>query len=490
MHRHELSVLNALKEKKKLSLEQLLKESGLGRDEAMWALGNLAAQGFVKMEKEEGAEVRISDEGREYAKNGLPESRLLKRIGERGMRLDEIGNKQDQIGFSWAKKKGLVDVAGDMLKLNDKGKHAAYAGLEAETVLRALEKDERSYKQYRGNAAMKELEQRKLVEVRSSESVGSAEITHQGVLALAKEKQNEEMIEALDRKMIKSRSWADKKFTPYNIKAPVEPAAVAARHPLRRTIDDIRQAYLSLGFTEVSGPIIEPAFWVFDYLFVPQDHPARDVQDTFFLGRPDSLNVEYTGLVDRVKKEHETAWHGEWSRQVAMQAVARTHTTSVSGRYINKITSEINAGKKFEMPIKLFTIGRNLRNETIDPRHIADFYQHDGIVIGRGLTLANLFDILIKLYKGIGIGNLRFKPMYYPFVEPGVQLLGKHGDEWIELGGAGVIRKEITGIERSKINVLAWGPGVERILLVKKKIDSVASLYGSSVGWLREMEGA
>ncbi len=489
MHRHELSVLSALKEKKRLSLDRLLAESGLGRDEALWAIGNLASQGLVKAERSGGYEVRISAEGEGYVKNGLPESLLLKKVGEKGIELSGLGSKEDQIGFSWAKRKGLVEVSGKRLKLTGSGKRAAKEGIGTESVLRALSKNPDSYAQYRDGEATKELEQRKLIEVKSHESVSEIEITHQGVLALAKEKQTEEAIESLDRRMIKSRSWAGKRFTPYNVKAPVEPAVVASRHPLRKTIDEIRQAYVGLGFTEVSGPIIEPAFWVFDYLFVPQDHPARDVQDTFFLGRPKEIQVEDRSLVERVMKEHETAWHGEWSRQVAMQAVARTHTTSVSGRYINKIIGEMNAGKKYELPIKLFTVGRNLRNETIDPKHTADFYQHDGIVIGKGLTLANLFDILIKLYKGMGIGNLRFKPMYYPFVEPGVQLLGKHGDEWVELGGAGIIRKEITGIERSKVNVLAWGPGVERILLVKKEIESIAELYGSSVGWLRKMQG-
>jgi len=102
--------------------------------------------------------------------------------------------------------------------------------------------------------------------------------------------------------LIKTKSWAGKKFTPYKIDAPVENADAAMNHPLRRTINDLREAYVSLGFREVSGPIIEPAFWVFDHLFMPQDHPAREVQDAFFLGRPKELEIKDKALVERIKK--------------------------------------------------------------------------------------------------------------------------------------------------------------------------------------------
>ncbi len=487
MHRHELSVLNALKEPKRLSLSALLDSTGLGRDEAMWAVENLAASKFVTVTKEERYEVKLSGEGEDYAKSELPEQALVKKLGLKPMEIGSLSSKTDQIAFIWAKKKGLVAIEGKMLKLTDAGRKAAKSGLETDKILKRLHKDASAYSDYKGSDALQELEKRGLMETKSKEEVKEIEITQQGVLQIAKERQSDDTIDALDRRMIKNRSWAGKKFKAYNVNAPVEPADVAARHPLRRTIDDIREAYVSLGFQEVSGPIIEPAFRVFDYLFVPQDHPARDVQDTFFLGRPKEFAIGDEKLVERIKREHEKAWRGEWSEKIAMQAVARTHTTSVTGRYIDEIVNKINAGEKYELPVKLFTIGRNLRNETVDPMHTTDFYQHDGIIIGKNLTLSNLFDTLLKLYKTLGMGNLRFKPMYYPFVEPGVQMLGKLDDSWVELGGAGIIRKEITGVERSSINVLAWGPAGERILLVKKKVKNIAELYGSSVGWLRDM---
>ena len=244
-----------------------------------------------------------------------------------------------------------------------------------------------------------------------------------------------------------------------------------------------------MGFAEVSGPIIQPSFWVFDYLFMPQDHPARDEQDTFFVSEPKELDIGDRKVVMRIKGEHERAWHANWEEEFAMQAMPRTHTTSVTGRYVHQMLGAIEKGLKGqELPIKMFTIGRNLRNENIDYKHLADFYQSDGIIIGENLTLANLFDVMIKLFKGVGIEKIRFRPSYYPFVEPGVSVQTEQNGTWLELAGAGILRREVTGISRKKISVLAWGTGVERLLLIRdRKISSIASLYNASAGWLREM---
>lgn len=487
MHRHELSVLSALKGKRALGFEELLAAASLSRDEAMWAIGNLEGQGLVSVKKEGEFEVRLSDEGERYAKGSLPEMELLKKIGSKGMRFGELRGKTDQIGIIWAKKKGLVESAGDALRLTDKGRKAEKEGIETGSVLKAIFEDKNAYSRYRSGEAVKELEQRKLIEIKSRERVSEVEITKRGIDALAQAKQTQEMVESLDRSMIASRSWAGKRFKPYNVAAGVEPANVATRNTVRRIINELRSAYVGLGFSEVSGPIVEPAFWVFDYLFVPQDHPARDVQDTFFLSRPKELPVHDESLVSRIRREHEKAWHGEWSKEFASKAILRTHTTSVTGRFISSTVDAMMKKKRgYELPIKLFTVGRVFRNENLDYKHLADFYMTDGIVIGKNLTLAHLFDILTRIYSSVGV-RIRFKPAYFPFVEPGVEVHVEQNGKWLELGGAGIIRKEVTGVERKSISVLAWGLGVERIGLVKdSSIESIVSMYNSSAGWLRE----
>lgn len=486
MHRHELAVLSALKEAKKLSFDELLDKAAVGKDEALWAVANLVQMGFVKAKREGVYEIKINPEGEAYAKRALPEMSLLKKVGARGAELDSLKNKEDQIGLSWAKRKGLVEISGKVLKLTDAGKKASKAGMETDSVLKDLYKNKNAYEKYRETQAARELEQRKLIEVKFRESTNDIEITQQGVLALAKEKQSEELVGSLDRSMIKNRTWSGKKFKPYNVDAPVEPAEAASRHSIRRIVNELKEAYVSLGFTEVSGPVIEPAFWVFDYLFVPQDHPARDVQDTFFLSRPRELPVQDKKIVRRIKQEHEKAWHDEWSEQLASRAILRTHMTSVTGRYINStVGAMIEKQRGFEPPIKFFSAGRVFRNENLDYKHLTDFYMTDGIIVGKDLTLAHLFGVLTRIYSSVGV-KIRFKPAYFPFVEPGVEVHVLQHGEWLELGGAGIIRKEVTGVERKNISVLAWGLGVERIALVKdSSVDSIVSLYNSSAGALR-----
>jgi phenylalanyl-tRNA synthetase alpha chain len=485
LHKYEIAILRALKKGDRLSLREVMDGTKLGKDEVLWALQNLSAKGFVDVRKELSEEASLSPEGNEYAERGLPERALARRLVSGPVPIADL--KGEQIGFMWAKKKGLVTIDKGLVRLTEKGRRAE-GGSEEERILKELQSDRECYRKYRDTDAVSEFRKRGLLEIRSREEVSGIGITEKGVRAVAGgAPDGSDSIERVERSVIRNRLWVGKKFREYNVGAPVEPEDAAMKHPLRRTIDEIKDAYLSMGFREVSGPVIEPSFWVFDHLFMPQDHPARDVQDTFFLSEPGTLPVEDKELVGRIRKAHEEAWHIGWSEEIASQAVARTHTTSVTGRYMYAILKELKENpKKYELPIKIFTVGRNLRNENIDYKHLADFYQTDGIIIGRNLTLANLFDTLIKLYGRIGI-KVRFVPMYYPFVEPGVNVRIEVNGEWMEVGGAGIIRREVTGVDRRTMTVLAWGLSLERLLFVKdRNLDSIASLYNSSVGWLRE----
>ncbi|MEM3781887.1 MAG: phenylalanine--tRNA ligase subunit alpha, partial [Candidatus Micrarchaeaceae archaeon] len=338
-----------------------------------------------------------------------------------------------------------------------------------------------------GSAEFKELEARRLVSIGTSKQVREVRITEKGKSLEIEEQGSGSEIGELTKEMLESGSWRGKRFSSYNIGAKVSAAVPAREHPLRRLIEKVRQAYIANGFVEIKGPIVESAFWVFDYLFVPQDHPAREAQDTFFTGVPERMPVAERELISRVKRVHEKSWHAEWLEETASQAVLRPHTTSVTGRRIYNIVSKLNKDPHaYLMPMKFFTIGRVFRNENLDYKHLADFYQTDGIIIGSRLTLSMLFDTLLKIYNSIGI-EVKFKPSYFPFVEPGVEVDMRFGDEWLEMGGAGIIRKEVVGSTKGNIGVLAWGLGIERILLAKNpKIKSVTELYNSSIGWLRD----
>jgi phenylalanyl-tRNA synthetase alpha chain len=240
-----------------------------------------------------------------------------------------------------------------------------------------------------------------------------------------------------------------------------------------------------MGFIEVAGPIVESAFWNFDALFSPQDHPTREMQDTFFLSNPKQLTIEDLELMARVKKMHTTAWKEKWSEEIASGAVLRTHTTSVSARYMHKLASTMNAN----YPLKLFSVGSVFRNESVDYKHLAELHQYDGIIVGDNLTLANLIDTLKKFYAKLGLTNVKIQPAYFPFTEPGLGAYyydEEHGDT-IELTGGGIIRKEITKAMGMNKTVLAWGGGVDRLLLNKEifGMDSLLAAYKNNIGWLR-----
>ncbi len=486
MHKYELVLLRLLAKKGvPLRPAEILEVSGINRDSLFWAVENLRSKGYIDVHRSIEKYATITEEGKKYAESKLPELQLLDKLAANGpIEISSMRSSEDQISLKWAKEKGFIAFQNGKMVLTDKGANAQKSGIEEDIVLKELYKNPEKISDFEAKYAssVSQLEKRKLIIIGSKNGISSVEITPKGLRAAEEEQEDEEAINTIDRRIIASRAWEGKKFKPYDISLDVEKQYIAKQNPLREAINRIKEIYLSSGYMEATGPIVLPAFWTFDSLFVPQDHPARDMQDTFYLSNPSSISVDNPRLLKKVKKAQEEAWHIGWSKEIAEQAVLRTQTTSVS---IAKLYSaEV---LKYNMPIKMFSVGRVFRNENIDPEHLADFYQTDGIVIGRKLTLANLFDSILRIYKPLGV-KIRFKPSYFPFVEPGVevQVYYEPKKKWLELGGAGIIRKEITDIVSSEIKVLAWGLGVERILLAKDPgIKGIYELYNNGIGWLR-----
>ncbi|MEM3281774.1 MAG: phenylalanine--tRNA ligase subunit alpha [Candidatus Micrarchaeaceae archaeon] len=486
MHRYEMEVLKALKKSKKESLSSIIKETGMNKDSVLWALSNLLEKKMITVGRSRKISIEVTDEGKDYAENGLPEIDVLKRLEKVELPAANFVSKRERIGLQWAKKKGLIVIEGGIAKITKEGLAALAGGLPSARLLKSIamgglpeNEDVTTQKE------LDELVKRGLVKSQEREEIEYAEITDSGINAL-KSSSVENEIGAVDRSIIVHESWKGMKFKPYDINVSVPIVYPAIEHPMREVIDLFKDAYLGMGFSEVSGPIVLPAFWVFDSLFVPQDHPARDMQDTFYLSNPRTLAINDRNAVKRVKAAHEKGWGRKWDEGIAMHAVLRTHTTSVSAKYIYAL--EKNAD--IISPMKLFSIGRIFRNENIDYKHLAEFYQMDGIVIGKRLTLSNLFDVLIKVFAAANI-KIKFRPSYFPFVEPGVEVSAYYApkDEWLELGGAGIIRNEVTGMQRKSMTVLAWGLGLERIMLMQNpRISGINELYNHSIGWLRRVK--
>ena len=256
---------------------------------------------------------------------------------------------------------------------------------------------------------------------------------------------------------------------------------IGKTHPYQQLIDEMRQIFLEMGFTEIHGGIVQSAFWNFDALFQPQDHPAREMQDTFYLKECIPLPNGW----DRVRDMHEkggdtssSGWGGTWNRDKAEQCVLRTHTTSISIQHL---------ALHKQPPVKAFCLNRVYRRETIDPTHTPEFEQLEGIVMDEGVGFRHLLGFLKEFYGRMGFEGIRFRPGYFPYTEPSVEPeVFVDGLGWVEMGGAGIFREEVTAPFNIKYPVLAWGLGVSRLAMLKLGLKDLRLLYRSDIGWIRE----
>jgi len=236
---------------------------------------------------------------------------------------------------------------------------------------------------------------------------------------------------------------------------------------------------VQLGFEEMDGSIIESSFWNFDALFQPQDHPARELADTFYL--KGTAPLPESALVSKVKRAHECGWKYPWQESEAQRQVLRTHTTAVSARYL---ASECQKGTP---PRKFFSIGKVFRNEATDFKHLAEFYQVEGILVDEKTNFRQLLGLLRKFYEMLGFPQISFRPSYFPYTEPSLEIAVyfEEKKQWFELGGAGIFRPEVSIPLCGRYPVLAWGLSLERPLMLLNDISDIRSFYKNNVGWLR-----
>jgi len=263
-----------------------------------------------------------------------------------------------------------------------------------------------------------------------------------------------------------------------DVEADVPHVHAARIHPLKDTINEIRDTFVHLGFTEINGNLSQSSFWNFDALFTPQDHPARELQDTFYLKDLNAKQLATPTQIKNVSNAHKKGWRYYWDIQEARKMVLRTHTTCVTIKHL--------ADKKPD-EARIFSLGRVFRNEKLSFKHLAEFNQVEGIVVGKHITLRDLMGIQKEFYRKIGLTKVKFWPTFFPYTEPSLQSMvyNERLGKWIELFGMGIFRPEVTkplGITKP---VLAWGGGIERIAMLKFGLDDVREFYNNNLSWLR-----
>ena len=423
-------------------------------------------KGLATVERLVVKEFVYSEEGHAYLKNGLPETQLFRFILPGTTLANLQKHEAFRIGFGQLRKKGLIKVdSNSIVKIPGTSTDEDEAALANPTA---------------SDPRTKELIKRGILQ--ESETVRYVIAITPAGHALSKEGLDlREESGTLTREQILTGTWKTAILRRYDVSKLPKKAYPGKIHPYQRIISEMREILLEMGFTELYGGIVQQSYWNFDALFQPQDHPAREMQDTFYLKETLPLPKGY----EKVKAMHETGgetsstgWGGVWKKEKAEQCVLRTHTTSVSIQHLANNPTP---------PVKAFCVGRVYRRETIDPTHLAEFEQLEGIVMDEGVTFGNLLGILREFYNRMGFESVRFKPSYYPYTEPSLDAeVYVEGIGWMEMGGAGVFREEVTAPLGINYPVLAWGLGVSRIAMLRLGLKDLRYLHKSDVAFLRE----
>jgi phenylalanyl-tRNA synthetase alpha chain len=336
--------------------------------------------------------------------------------------------------------------------------------------------------------ATEQLKKRKLLTI-EPKTTRSLQITVEGKKAVSEATITPQEITTLTPDLIITGKWKTAKLQKYNIQAPVAKNWPGKKHPYLLFLDEVRAKLVQLGFQEMVGTAVETSFFNFDSLYVPQDHPAREASDIYYVNDPKSGDIPDEVVLQQVKETHEngwktgsTGWGYKYSLQAAQRLLLRGHGTCLSAR-------TLEAGK-FEVPSKHFSIARVYRPEITDKTHLSEFNQVEGIIIDKNLNLKDLLGVPGKFAMEIaGADKIRFRPDYFPFTEPSVELSAyKEGCGWVEFGGSGIFRPEVTlplGVEEP---VIAWGLGVDRLFMMRAGIEDIRQIFSQDLGWLRKKQ--
>jgi len=491
---NERKILPNLQEKE---ISLIAKKSNLDKTSVLRALEYLQNKKIVELSIQKKKIVEIGINGALYKKKGLPERRLLNLLGEKrilsfqdAQKLSNLTKDEFKASIGALKSKALIETKNGKIIFNANKQEISKKSLE-EIFLENLPLEFETLTPEQ-KFALKSLEKRKgIVSILEKKKI-QITLTDLGKKLIHEKIGTQNLIETLNPKILgNEKLWKGKKFRRYDVLSPVPAIHGGKRHFVNQSIDYARRIWTEMGFKEMTGDMLVSSFWNFDALFTAQDHPVREMQDTFFINH--KVNLPDKKLVETVKKAHETGelkeekskgWDYKWDENEAKRLVLRTHTTCISAQTLEKI-------KKQEIPTKLFALGKCFRNETVDWSHGFEFYQTEGIVIDKNANFRHLLGYLKQFYSKMGFEKIRFAPAYFPYTEPSVEVHVWHPEKkiWLELGGAGIFRPEITiPLLGENIPVLAWGQGFDRIIMDFYKIKDLRELYKNNLSQIRKMK--
>jgi len=479
---------------KQESLDKISKESGIDKVSALRALEFLSNKNIIKIKIKQEKSVELGINGILYIKHGLPERRLGHLITEKNSislseakKQSKLNDNEFKVAIGTLKKKALINLINQNIVLTGKKEELIEKTLEEkflETLPRKLDtlkpEEQFAFNNLKSRKNIIDIPNKKIIEFTTTN--------------LGKQLENKDLgsslIEAVTPNLIKTQSWKGKKFRRYDILSPVPRISGGKRHFVNQATDYAKKIWLEMGFKEMTGNLTISSFWNFDALFTAQDHPVREMQDTFFI-KNKTASLPSQEIVNKIKEAHEgkikgsKGWQYDWNEEHAKTVLLRTHTTCLSVQTLKKIS------ENKEFPAKYFALGKCFRNETIDATHGFEFNQTEGIVVDENANFRQLLGYLKLFFSKMGYDKIRIRPGYFPYTEPSLEIDIFHPifKKWVELGGAGMFRPELTiPLFGRHIPILAWGPGFDRIIMEFFNITDLREMYKNNINKLRDIK--
>ena len=495
LHPLERKVLPILKETG--SFEKIAGKTRLQKVEVMRALQWLQNKKLIRINQKLQEQINLDENGLKYKKSGLPEKTFLESIKNKTS-LENISNKtnlsREEIGICLGvlRSKAAIEISKDdglQITITDTGKKLLQKGFPEEIFLKKYFPISTTELKHEEKLIFENLKKRKrLVKVNIIKII-NAEPTEMGKKVIGHGIKEKNIIDRLTSDIIKSGTWKNKKLRSYDVKINVPNISGGKIHFVNQAIQYIKRIWLDMGFREMTGNLVQTSFWDLDALFVPQDHPARDMQDTFYIKDPKYGKLPKE-LAKKVKETHENGWttgsrgwRYKWSESLAKENLLRTHTTVLSAQAIARLRKE-------DLPAKFFSVGKVFRNETLSWKSLFEFIQVEGIVVDPDANFMHLKGYLKEFFAKMGFPGVRIRPAHFPYTEPSAEVDVWHPvkKQWVELGGSGIFRPEVVKpLLGQDIPVLAWGLGMERTIMDYYAIKDVRDVYKNDLKQLKEM---
>lgn len=494
---HEAALIKALAGRPATFLDELAATAGLELAQARSAIERLKMKDAVEQVAEEvSAAVVLSDKGVEYAERGMPELRLWATLEQGPAPISALQKRDDMDKAEAGAAFGALKKA-KVLELN-KGQASLVEGadrgeLDARQAFLASLSDGATNKPLGGltpTLSLDELSEQQQAWIKdkrlkacfkvSETKNRSYALTELGAALTERAAASDDEVAQLSSEMLRERSWEGKRFRRYAIGKP--PRLIGgARNGYRAFFDKVRGKLVALGFEEMRGSLVDNEFWTMDALFMPQFHPAREIHDVYFVEEPSHAKEVAEPHLSNVAQAHEgggatgtKGWGYEFDRERTRRLILRSQGTVLSARTVASAP---------KIPGKYFSTARCFRYDDVDATHAPDFFQLEGIVLGERISLRHLLGLLKLFASEIAEAKeIRAVPAYFPFTEPSVEVHIKHPTQgWMEMGGAGIFRPEVSKSLGVDCPVIAWGLGLDRMAMVALGVEDIRHLFTNNL---------